>query len=63
MNISLIILMNYIHARGNSMKYTVKVNVSNNWFIRCSTADLKQANQQADKMRKQGFQVKLERKD
>ena len=49
--------------RGNSMKYTVKVNVSNNWFIRCSTPDLKQANQQADKMRKQGFQVKLERKD
>ena len=41
------------------MNYTIKVNVFNNWFIRCSTKDLKLANQQADKMRKQGFKVKF----
>ena len=45
------------------MNYTVKVNVLNNWFIRCSTKDLKLANQQADKMRKQGFEVILEGKE
>ena len=41
------------------MNYTVKVNVYNNWFIRCRTKDLKLAIQQADKMRKQGFEVKF----
>ena len=46
--------------RAQTMTYIVKVNVSNNWFIRCSTKDLKLANQQADKMREQGFEVKLE---
>ena len=46
--------------RVQTMTYIVKVNVSNNWFIRCSTKDLKLANQQADKMREQGFEVKLE---
>ena len=46
--------------RSNKMTYIVKVNVSNNWFIRCSTKDLKLANQQADKMREQGFEVRLE---
>jgi hypothetical protein len=45
--------------RVQTMTYIVKVNVSNNWFIRCSTKDLKLANQQADKMREQGFKVKF----
>ena len=45
--------------RVQAMTYIVKVNVSNNWFIRCSTKDLKLANQQADKMREQGFEVEL----
>lgn len=48
--------------RVQTMTYIVKVNVSNNWFIRYSTKDLKLANQQADKMREQGFEVKLEGK-
>jgi len=41
------------------MNYTIKVNVSNNWFIRCSTNDLKLAIQQATKMREQGFKVEF----
>ena len=45
--------------RVQAMTYIVRVNVSNNWFIRCSTKDLKLANQQADKMREQGFEVEL----
>ena len=47
------------YLENNNMTYTIKVNVSNNWFIRCSTNDLKLAIQQADKMRKQGFKVKF----
>ena len=45
------------------MIYIVKVEALNEWLLRARTKDLKLANQQADKMRKQGFQVKLERKD
>jgi len=41
------------------MIYTVKVNVFNEWLLRARTKDLKQANQQADKMREQGFEVKF----
>jgi len=51
--------MMWQYLENNNMTYTIKVNVSNNWFIRCSTNDLKLAIQQADKMRKQGFKVKF----
>jgi hypothetical protein len=51
--------MMWQYLENNKMTYTVKVNVYNSWFIRCSTNDLKLAIQQADKMRKQGFKVKF----
>ena len=41
------------------MIYIVKVNIFDSWFTRCKTKNLKLANQQADKMRKQGFKVKF----
>ena len=41
------------------MIYIVKVNIFDNWFTRYKTKNLKRANQQADKMREQGFEVKL----
>ena len=41
------------------MTYIVKVNIFDSWFTRCKTKDLKLANQQADKMREQGFEVEL----
>jgi hypothetical protein len=45
------------------MIYIIKVNVFNEWLLRARTKDLKQANQQADKMREQGFEVILEEQE
>ena len=45
------------------MIYIIKVNVFNEWLLRARTKDLKQANQQTDKMREQGFEVILEEQE